>query len=380
MNILVTGVRAPMSLDVIRALAQAGHQVWASDALRFPIAKNSPYINAYLRTAAPRLDFISYAKNIIDICEQCHIDMIIPTCEEVFWLAKIKSLPAFTQLQSVGLQQLLQLHHKAQFAELANQLGCGAGAFFTVLSQAEIQQKNHEINWVEYVAKPVYSRFSSQTLVSPSVKEISHITPSAQQPWLLQKRIIGREICLYCVANSGVLLTFITYVPQFRTNQHGASLYFQPIEVDGAAALAAAFIKASHYTGQISFDVIISAQGLVAIECNPRGTSGAHLLAQHNQQYADALIGHVQHIKPSHINLKPMMLLLPLLMHYPTALFKREQRDLLKQAKNVTREHQVSFGNACLAMIEIIWIALKNRISLGQASTFDIEWNGELNE
>lgn len=380
MNILVTGARAPISLDIIRVLAQAGHQVWASDTLHCPIAKYSPYIHAYIQTPAPRADFTEYARSIVKICQQYTIEKIIPTCEEVFWLAKIKQLPPFTQLQTVELSQLLQLHNKAHFTELANKLGFGAGAFLIVNSQVEIHKNASTINYTEYVAKPVYSRFASQTLVAPSLHQIAQIMPSVQQPWLLQKRIFGQEICLYCIAKSGVLLSHIAYIPKFRTSQYGASLYFQPVEIEGLSELASAFIKASCYTGQISFDVIHSAQGLIAIECNPRGTSGAHLLAQSGRQYANALIGDKPDEPSHHTQFKPMMLLLPIFLHYPAAFLKRAQRLLLMQAKSVTQEHHISPFTTFSAMLEIIWIALKNRISLGQASTFDIEWNGELDD
>jgi hypothetical protein len=203
--------------------------------------------------------------------------------------------------------------------------------------------------------------------------------------------MIGQEICLYCVASEGELLAHIAYFPEFRTNLHGASLYFSPINFTeykelsvNIKKMAQDFIKHTNFTGQISFDIINTTNGLVPIECNPRGTSGVHLLSQQPQLFANSLLGiNTKSYKRNEIDIidnfsyKPMMLFFPILLKHPTSVFNPRKLKLLKNAQNVLKNNDISVIKSIISISEIFAISLHNKISFTEATTFDIEWNGE---
>jgi hypothetical protein len=291
------------------------------------------------------------------------------------------------------LQELNKLHNKASFADLANKLGYGTGGFLISYSLDEFNKHIQEIgieNLKNYVIKPIYSRFASQALVSPNLEQIKIVKPSKNNPWLLQKRMLGKEICLYCVASQGELLAHIAYFPEFRTSSHGASLYFSPISAIENKDLAIKikkiaqdFIAHTNFTGQVSFDIIATNNGLVPIECNPRGTSGVHLLAQQSSLFANALIGKFNNKNfdkdyLDEFNYKPMMLSFPIILKHPLAKFNSDKRNMLKKAQDVLKINNISLRKSIISIAEIFTISLRHNISLTEATTVDIEWNGEI--
>ena len=136
------------------------------------------------------------------------------------------------------------------------------------------------------------------------------------------------------------------------------------------------------YTGQIGFDFIIDDDGeLFVLECNPRATSGLHLLA--GQPLADAFL---QARGPLLVasGERPRMLAAIMLMYaLPAALKHRTTGSLyrdMRQARDVlyaADDPLPALIAARLSLAEVMVRACRTRQRLTAASTFDIEWNGE---
>jgi hypothetical protein len=312
---------------------------------------------------------------VIETCTTFKIAHVIPTCEEVFWLSKINDLPAYTALRTSSYEVLRQLHNKHAFSLLADKLGFGAQHNILVDSEDGLREAIATVNdTTMYVAKPVFSRFASNTLISPTRKALSRIQPTKPVPWLIQKKAEGIEYCIYCLAQAGELLTHVTYIPQYRLGKNGASVYFEAVNMTDLENMARAFIKEVGFTGQISFDVIASEHQIVAIECNPRGTSGAHLLAQQPQMFSDSLLGGHPYRQPDQMT--PVMLALPLLFSHPSILIPAN-RHAYSAAYDAMTKAGVPLWVQFLGLAEMLRTSLSKSVGLLQATTADIEWNGE---
>jgi hypothetical protein len=373
MNILVTGARAPISADIVRVLAGLGHRVWTADSMLVPIGRFAQKSSGHIWLPAPRKDFAAFAAKLVDICERLNIDRIIPTSEEVFWLAGVEGLPASCQGFFPSLDILGQLHNKHTFAELAQSIGYGADENHLFTSTAQLDAFARREDLTRYVLKPVYSRFASEVMISPIPELIGHIQPTEQAPWLAQTRVQGEEVCLYNVAVDGELILHTAYRPALRAGK-GASVYFEPEVDDELLELSADFVAATRFTGQISFDVIRARQGIVALECNPRGTSGVHLAAQNPRQFGLALLGETAAGTKFHW---PAMLGLPLLMYNPTVPFSRNGRIAWRRAEDAMKAAGVPLLGQALATMEVLARAVCSRQSILSTTTTDFEWNGE---
>jgi hypothetical protein len=373
MNVLVTGARAPIAADIAKAFSIAGHQVWVADNLRFPVGAASPFVRALIRLPAPRTDFRGFVSALKTACSDFAIDVIVPTSEEVFWLAAAApSLPASVNVRTSPLRTLAQLHHKGLFAELASRWGCGLPENHEITARADLDRfENPQC----YVFKPVYSRFASRTLIGPTIRELQRLQPSVLDPWLVQTRVEGRELCVYNVADAGRLLLHVAYEPMFRIGV-GASVYFSPVNNEELRLLSERIIGETNFTGQISFDVMETKTGLVALECNPRGTSGVHLAVQQPAALVASLLGHSSDF-PSSFIAAPRMLTLPLLVNHPAGIFRSRDRRMMREAKDALQAAGVPLFAQAKAIAEMSWCAARRGMSIPQASTADIEWNGE---
>jgi predicted ATP-grasp superfamily ATP-dependent carboligase len=373
MNVLITGARAPIAADLVLCLARAGHKVWVGDSFAYPLGAASPHIQSYLRLSSPRLQFRQFVADLIRVCTDQAIDVIIPTSEEVFWLAgAVPFLPKSVDVRSSSLPTLESLHHKAKFSKLAASLGFGVTENYEITQASHIARLKSELP--RLVLKPVYSRFATRTLLSPTAGEVARLRFSPSNAWLAQTRVSGRELCSYNVAHAGRLLLHVAYEPKYRIGV-GASVYFSPVLSEKLRLLSERFISETGFTGQISFDVMETERGLVALECNPRGTSGIHLAVQRPMLMAEALLG--RGLEAASFLAEPRMLLLPLLLNHPGLLFSGQCRQTLRTAKDAMASAGIPLRAQAKALLELGWVAIRNGMSMPMASTADIEWNGE---
>jgi len=373
MNVLVTGARAPIAADIAKALSLSGHRVWVADSLNSPVSAGSPYIQDALRLPPPRADFSAYRSALAATCAQFGIGAIIPTSEEIFWLAGAAPfLPPSISVRTSPLAVLDRLHHKGTFALLAASLGYGVPASHKISQASDLAQLGDLTGWV---LKPVYSRFGARTLIGPTPRQLRKVRPTPDQPWLAQTRLTGRELCAYNVAAAGKLLLHVAYEPMGRIGI-GASAYFSPVRHEALRLMSERIIAATGFTGQISFDTMEAPQGLAALECNPRGTSGVHLAVQQPSVLAAALLGERRELAPDFFP-EPRMLRLPLLLSHPGLWMRPDGRRRLRAAQDALAAAGVPLGAQIRALAEMAGRALRAGVSIPTASTADIEWNGE---
>jgi len=95
--------------------------------------------------------------------------------------------------------------------------------------------------------------------------------------WVAQRYAGSELLCTYAVAHEGRLLAHAAYrAPQTAS---GASVCFRSDADPQAREWVELFVQRTGFSGQIAFDFIRTQDGsLLPIECNPRATSGVHLL------------------------------------------------------------------------------------------------------
>jgi predicted ATP-grasp superfamily ATP-dependent carboligase len=237
-------------------------------------------------------------------------------------------------------------------------------------------------NWQELILKPVYSRFAARTLITPPLKEaLSTLTFDEGDAWIAQGYIRGTEICTYSVCHKGHITAHTAYPATFTAGQ-GATIVFQHIDHPEIFDWVKTFVEEMEFTGQIAFDFIQIDDGQVyALECNPRATSGVHLLASHPQFVEAFLNPKMDTITPlqgsSHM-LSTAMLLYGL----PSALRKNKISQWAKTFFTsddviLNFKDPLPFLLQFRSLLAYAILARQQGISLLEASTFDIEWNGE---
>ncbi|MDP3072747.1 MAG: hypothetical protein Q8N18_20800 [Opitutaceae bacterium] len=277
-RVLITGGRAPVAVDLARSFAAAGSHVVVADSAPFFLARATRAAAKAVRVPPPRQEPRAFARAIRETVARERIDLIVPTCEEVFYLGRhAADLRGVAELFCPDFELLAQLHDKGRFMAVARGLGAGVPETWRVGSPAELAAI--AVRPEELVFKPAFSRFAVHTLVRPTSAALRAIAPTAARPWVAQRFVAGRELCSYAVVRGGRLTAHALYAPAWRAGR-GSGFYFEPVRRPAIEEFTARLAAKLNYTGQIAFDFIEAPDGGVhVIECNPRATSGLHLFA-----------------------------------------------------------------------------------------------------
>lgn len=383
-NILLTGGRAPVTLDLARAFHRAGHTVFIAESLRGHVSQPSAAVKANFVVPAPRQQTEAFLSALKRIVEENQVELLIPTCEEVFHVAKglgrgeaaSPLLPC--RVFTAPLKKLDVFHNKWKF--VMNAVDSNLRVPESMLVRDEDDLLFAFAQWRELVLKPVYSRFASRTLIRPSLKE-ALFTLEFDQPWIAQEFIPGRQFCSYSVCQGGRITAHAAYPTIFTAGQ-GATIAFQPVEHAAIFEWVRRFVEQFNVTGQMAFDFIQSPEGeLYALECNPRATSGLHLLTP-NPQFVESFFRDDLPCVTPYANTSRMLGTAMLVYGLPAAIKDNNFGAWLNtffHSDDVILDYQdiLPFLMQWRSILGYVTSGRKHGISALEASTFDIEWNGE---
>jgi ATP-grasp domain len=377
-NIIVTGARAPYALHLARVFHGAGHRVVLADTFRYPFSRATRMKHRYVRLPSPRASFSDYASAVAALVRREAPDLIVPTCEEVFFLAAIRDVRGIDiPLFAPHFDLLAKVHNKADFAAIAVGFDADPPLTLRLVTSPDLAQVRASAR--SLVFKPVWSRFGSRVLIRPSEAELAGVHPTLTDPWVAQRYLPGEEISAYAVANAGRLLALQSYRPTYRAG-HGAAVAFEAVDVPAVQRFASGLVSRLNWTGQISFDFRRDEAGeLHVIECNPRTTSGVHFFGPGDGLARSFLDGAL--VRPS---LKGAMTLPLAMLAYGLPYALRDHgvvqwwRDF-RQMRDISRwpgDRRLLLAQL-RALGEIAIKAVGEGKGLIEASVRDIEWDGE---
>lgn len=377
MNILLTGGRAPATLDLARAFYRAGHTVFMAESLRGHLSQPSRAVKASFAVPAPRQETEAFLSTLKKIVEQNQIELLIPTCEEVFHIAKgLGEIPCrvFTE----PLEKLDVYHNKWKFVMNAVDANLRVPETILILNEDDLLQAF--AHWRELVLKPVYSRFASRTLILPNLREALSAL-RAGEAWVAQQFIHGRQFCSYSVCHDGRITAHAAYETVFTAGQ-GATIAFQPVGHAGIFEWVRKFVERFNVTGQMAFDFIESPEGVVyALECNPRATSGVHLLTP-DPRFVESLLTVGTDCVTPYADTSRMLGTAMLAYGLPASLLNGKFGSWLEtffHSDDVIfdLEDPLPFVLQWRSIMAYMRLGKRENISALAASTFDIEWNGK---
>jgi hypothetical protein len=373
--VMVTGARAPVALHWAWALRSAGRRVFLADCLRWPIGRGPAFSDGYLRHAPPRHDLQGFLRDLLAHCGRHRIGLIVPTCEEVFWLGQIAGdlAAAGIRVFAPDMSTLARVHDKGAFIDLCHTFWPHLPVTRRLTSRAAVEALGQT---GALVLKPAFSRFATRTLVRPLPDDLTRVRPTPSDPWVAQSFLTGREVCAFAVAVQGKVTALSVYHPLYRAGK-GAGIYFQPVDPAPALRFVGAFARATGWTGQVSFDLIETADGLAPIECNPRATSGLHLLRDPLAICA-AMQGGGPVLVQADARPQCLRLAMGLYAAWPNRRRMADFRADLARADEALDwgDTRVGLGSQVRAVAEVATLALLRGQGLQAAATADIEWNG----
>ncbi|MBA4537980.1 hypothetical protein H1Z61_12765 [Bacillus aquiflavi] len=378
-HILLTGGRAPVTLDLARQFHSLGHKVYVADSVPMQLTSLSNAVCKSFVITSPVADYNGFIQDLLTIIHDYKIHLLIPTCEEVFYIGKGKAqLEALCHVFCSDLHILSQLHEKFSFTELVRSKGLKAPETLLAKTSSEIISAIKQLGG-EAVLKPVFSRFASQVYFvnQNNLKHVIHlINVSEQYPYVVQERIIGKSFCSYTVLKDGMICAHSHY-PVYFTAGKGASITFEYVEHKGIEQWISTFFSGTNLTGQFAFDFIETENGvLYPLECNPRATSGVHLFK--GLPLPKAFLNSSCSVLKPKKSTKVMLILAMLTMGWSGTHFLKWCKTFLNSKDIIWSSKDMKpFFHQFYVYYSFYRLAKKNHISPIQATTIDIEWNGD---
>lgn len=377
-RVLITGARAVAALDMARSLRAAGYEPHLADCVPARLARWSNGAGPVHRYASPVERPADFAADLRALIARLDPIRIIPACEEVFHLSALAAADGWSdRLLAPGPKVLATLHAKDRFAALCARLSLPVPETRTAADAPALIAAVEAMG--DGVVKPVWSRFGAAH-VSPSQSVLATIRPSEASPWVVQKRIMGEEVCFHAVAHDGRIRAFAAYGSDWRL-PGGAAYAFQPVtpRITEVLRPIADRLAMEVWTGQFACDVLIDDAGQPwLIECNPRATSGVHLFGG-NAAFGRALMGQGEATPEDQLRH-----LAPALWRYglPSARASERMEAWQTQRRDgldvLTRPgDRMPLPGALIDTLGFGLRALRRGQSLTAATTADIEWNGE---
>lgn len=305
LNVLLTNGRFPVSIDLARQLHLAGHRVAVVDPMHYHVCRFSRVVRKSYHVPAPHVDAAGYIAGVKAAVHDSNIDLVIPMHEEIFYLAGCREDEILQRLLAPPFPTLVMLHNKWDFSRFLQRTGLDTPAASLCRSIDDVRALDPA---KELALKPVFGR---------ACANVHHLVPGKPRPaavavgpdnhYIAQEWIHGARFCSYSVLRDGAIRAFAVY-PVRDTIDGSSAVFFTSVPHAAIRAyverLAAAL---PNVTGQLALDFIETPSRLVAIECNPRATSGIHLFSRtpdlaraltNPRRSAEARPGHTRQLMP----------------------------------------------------------------------------------
>ncbi len=280
MKVLITSSRMPFALGMVRQLADAGHEVYAADDYERSPGSHSKYLAGHFVYPSATRETEAFIDALERIIGEAGIDVVVPAFEEVFFISsQLERLSRSATIFAARFDSLARLHDKAAFERLVRGLGLPIPETVVVTSDAELAAAIERFD--HYFGRAVFSRGGVDLLTNTGplagALDPADVHPTPAQPWLIQPFVEGETVCTYSTAHKGTVSSHLVYrIP--RQWHHSTGIQFESIDGLESLRLIEPLVSELDYTGQISFDFLITGDGLSFVECNPRATDGALLL------------------------------------------------------------------------------------------------------
>jgi len=279
-RIIVTSSRMPFALGMVRKLASDGHEVYAADDYSLSPGSHSKYLSGHFVYPSPRSHTAGFVDEIEQIARDHGIDVIVPAFEEVFYLStQLERVSQSAKVFASPFSTLVRLHDKGAFEQLVTQLGLPIPQTVIASDGEELREATQTMG--KYFARAAFSRGGVSCLTNTGplagTLNIDDIHPTPESPWLVQPFVEGETVCSYSTAHEGRVTSHLLYrIP--RQWKHATGIGFESIGATEALRLIEPVIAELGYIGQISFDFLVTGDGLSFVECNPRPTDGVLLM------------------------------------------------------------------------------------------------------
>ena len=374
-TVLLTLGRLPKGLDAARSFARAGWRVIVAEPFAWHLARVSRAVARSYRVAEPNADGERYLADLAGIVAGEGVELVVPVSEEAMHAAAVADrLPPGARFYGMAQRDLLAVHDKLGFTRIA----AGHGLAVPATWRADAPEAAALAAKRDYVAKPLFSCSGIGVRLLPRGTPLPDDLP--RDRYLVQDWVRGLVCSTFSLAHAGRVQ--VTAVYRGTVMGGTVAVAFERIAAPAVEAWVAGFVRATGWSGSISFDFVLDEAGCpFAIECNPRMTSGVHFVDPDDLAPAIADPASMPRVRLREV--RQAQQFFPCLTETQGSLFRRGapfRRNLghLLRSRDVTWSARDPLPLLTMPMTS--WRILRQTLfegrSMGEAATADIGWFG----
>ena len=287
LTVLVSGGKMTKALQLARSFHAAGHRVVLVEQGTYRLTGHrfSRAVDRFHVVPAP--DAQGYTQALLDVVRAEGVDVYVPVCSPVASyhdaLAKA-ALSPFCEVVHLDPDQLRDVDDKDRFAALAASLGLRVPETHRITDPAQVTAFDFAATGRTYILKSIgydpVRRLDLTPLPRPTPAATAAFAASlpisADNPWILQEFVTGQEYCTHGTVRGGEVQVWAC------CESSASQLNYAQVDEPAIEDWVRTFCAATGYTGQLSFDFMVTPGGdVVAIECNPRTHSAITMFRDH---------------------------------------------------------------------------------------------------
>lgn len=288
-TILVSGAKMTKALQLARCFHAAGHRVILIESHKYWLSGHrfSQAVSAFYTVPAPQADPEAYIQALVEIVKKEQVNVYVPVCSPVASYYDSLAKPALSEYCEVfhfDADVTKMLDDKFAFTQQARSLGLSVPKSFQITDPQQVINFDFSQETHKYILKNIaydsVRRLNLTKLPCDTPEEtaafVNSLPISADNPWIMQEFIPGKELCTHSTVRNGELRLHCC------SNSSAFQINYENVENTQILQWVQKFVKSLALTGQISFDFIQAESGTVyAIECNPRTHSAITMFYNH---------------------------------------------------------------------------------------------------
>lgn len=296
-TILLTGGKMTKALQLARSFHAAGHRVILVETEKYGCSGHqfSYAVEQFYPIPSPAQNLDGYLQTLRQIVQQEQVDMFVPVSTPLYddFNALTQAvLSPYCEVFNIDAETTRMLGNKAEFNAKIQSLGLPVPETILITDLNQILDFDFAQSDRQYILKSIrYDSVRRLQLTKLPLSSRAEMEAYLQQfpisrnyPYIMQEFITGQEYCTHSTVRQGqIQLHCCCPSSAFQVN-------YEHTDNPEIFAWVKQVVEALHLTGQISFDLMQTADGTVyPIECNPRTHSAITAFHDH-PQVADAYL------------------------------------------------------------------------------------------
>ena len=281
MRVLITSVRTPHAINIIRSFGALGWEITAADCTSLSPGLYSRFVTRRLVVPPLSENPAGFVDALCNELQRQEYDLLFPTFEDTFVVSLFRErFEQYTKVLVSDYSLFMKVHNKVSLTALCNEWGIATPPTWTLKSMNDLDSVAAQVEYPAVVKLPDVNNSLGLAFVDDAESLKKHVRKVVKffgltddRLPMIQKKIEGDLIFSLFLADHGKTVGSLIYKPlKMFPDGGGTAFYRESVRNPEAEQLAQRLIEKLGWHGFIGFDYVIDPETGTPylIDANPR--------------------------------------------------------------------------------------------------------------